>query len=164
MILTLFAKSIKFYSFKEFYSFNPAFRYWFFQTVETSMANELNVWKNQNTRLKAIPKSSFPTLVRKALDAMDNYSGGGSISNDLQASFKATGIYPLNKQNVMDKLPNTDDSNILVNDTVTEYLKSQRYPNNDENARKKRKKITVVAGASITMATLSIIMKVLMKR
>jgi len=42
--------------------------------------------------LKAILKSSFPTLVRKALDAMDNYNGGGSISNDLQASFKAIGI------------------------------------------------------------------------
>jgi len=90
--------------------------------------------------LKAIPKSSFPTLVRKALDAMDNYNGGGSISNDLQTSFKATGIFSLNKNKMMDKLPNTDNSDNLINDTVTDYLKSQRYPNTDENARKKEKR------------------------
>jgi len=112
----------------------------FFRTLKQAWRNGLNEWKTQNTRLKAIPKASFPTFVRKAIDSMDNYNGGDSIANDLQASFKATGIFPLNKQKVMDKLPNTDDSNILINDTVTEYLRSQRYPNTDDNARKKIKK------------------------
>jgi len=74
----------------------------------------------------------------------------------LQASFKVTGIFPLNKQKVIDKLPNTENSDKLINDTVTDYLKSQRYPNTYENSRKKRKKITVAAGASITMATLGV--------
>ncbi|KAE9543643.1 hypothetical protein AGLY_002039 [Aphis glycines] len=128
----------------------------FFRPLKQAWRNALNEWKTQNTRLKAIPKASFPTLVQKAIDSMDSYDGGGSIANDLQAYFKATGIYPLNKQKVMDKLPNTNDSDILINDTVTDYLKSQRYPNADENARKKRKKITVAAGVSITVATFGI--------
>jgi len=64
---------------------------------------------------------------------MDSFNGAGSISNDLQASFKSTGIFPINKHKVLEKLPNEENSKI-INDTVTEYLKSQRYPNNDENA------------------------------
>ncbi|KAF0710907.1 Uncharacterized protein FWK35_00034345, partial [Aphis craccivora] len=52
----------------------------------------------------------------KLLDAMDNYNGGGSIAKDLQASFKATGIFPFNSLKVIDKLPNADNSN-LINDT-----------------------------------------------
>lgn len=32
---------------------------------------------------------------------MYNYNGGDSITNDLQAYFKTTGIFPLNKQKVM---------------------------------------------------------------
>jgi hypothetical protein len=86
---------------------------------------------------------------------MDNFNGGGSIAKDLQASFQATGIFPLNKQKVLDKLPNTDNTNI-INDTVTEYLKNQRNPNCDEQARKKRKKLNVIAGASITSVTLGL--------
>lgn len=76
---------------------------------------------------------------------MDNYNGGGSIAKDLQASFKATGIFPFNSLKVIDKLPNADNSN-LINDTVTDYLKSQRYPNIDDNARKK---ITYFIGNSL---------------
>lgn len=69
--------------------------------MKQAWRNALYEWKNQNTRLKAIPKVSFPTLVRKAIDAMYNYNGGDSIANDLQAYFKTTGIFPLNKQKVM---------------------------------------------------------------
>lgn len=86
---------------------------------------------------------------------MDSFNGGGSITRDLQSSFKATGIFPLKKQHVMEKSPQQYNS-VIINDKVTDYLKSQRYFNSDENARKKRKKITVTPGASITSATLGL--------
>ncbi|KAE9542276.1 hypothetical protein AGLY_003403 [Aphis glycines] len=102
----------------------------FFRPLKQEWRNCLNEWKNQNTRLKAILKSSFPTL--------------------------ATSIFSLNKQCVLEKLPQQDNS-VLINDKVTDYLKSQRYFNSDENARKKRKKITVTSGASITSVTLGLV-------
>lgn len=105
--------------------------------------------------MKAIPKASFTTLLRKAIDAMDSYNSCGSIVNDFQASSKATGIFLLIKQKVIDKLPNTNDADILINETVTDYLKSQRYPNTDENTRKKEK-ITVAAEANITVTTFGV--------
>lgn len=126
----------------------------FFRPLKQAWRNELNDWKNQNSRLNAIPKSSFPSLLRKTLDVMDRFNDGGSIAKDLQASFKATGIFPLNKQKVIEKLPNTNNTNDAINDTVTEYLKNQRNFNCDEHARKKRKKLNVAAGTSITSATL----------
>jgi hypothetical protein len=41
---------------------------------------------------------------------------------------------------VIDKLPNTENSDKLIDDIVTDYLKSQRYPNTDENSRKKERR------------------------
>jgi len=70
---------------------------------------------------------------------MDSFNGGGSITRDLQSSFKATGIFPSNKQHVMEKLLQQDNS-AIINDKVTDYLKSQRYFNSDENSRKKGRK------------------------
>lgn len=69
------------------------------------LRNCLNEWKNQNSRLKAIPKSSFPTLIRKTLDCMDCCNGSDSIAKNLQASFKANGIFPTKKKKVLAKLP-----------------------------------------------------------
>jgi len=127
----------------------------FFRPLKQAWRNSLNEWKNQNTTLKAIPKSSFPSLVRKTLDCMDSCNGGGSIKVDLQASFKAIGICPLNKYKVLDKLPNENNS-AIINDTITDYLKGQRYLNLDENSRKKRKKLSVPPGRSITSAVLGL--------
>lgn len=86
---------------------------------------------------------------------MDSYNGGGSIKVDLQAFFKATGICPLNKYKVLDKLPNENNS-AIINDTITDYLKGQRYLNLDENSRKIRKKLSVPPGRSITSAVLGL--------
>jgi len=86
---------------------------------------------------------------------MGSSNGGGSISNDLFASFKATGIFPINKHEILEKIPNEENSKI-IKDTVIEYQKSQRYTNNDENASKKRKKIMMAAEASITSTTLGL--------
>lgn len=86
---------------------------------------------------------------------MDCCNDGDSISKNLQASFKVTGMFPINKQKVLGKLPNEDNTDI-INDTVTTYLKSQRFSNTDENSKKKRKKLTVPSGSSITVATLGL--------
>jgi len=98
----------------------------FFRPLKQAWRHFLNKWKNQNTGLKAILKSSFPTLVRKTLNTMERFNGGGSITRDLQSSFKATGIFALNKQHIMEKLPQQDNS-VIIKDKVTDYLKSRLF-------------------------------------
>lgn len=74
--------------------------------------------------------------LHNTLDCMDCCNGGDSIVKDFLASFKATGIFPLNKEKVLDKLLIEDNAD-LIKDTVINYLKGQRYSNLDENSRKK---------------------------
>jgi len=45
---------------------------------------------------------------------------------------------------------------MIINDTVTDNLKVQRYLKLDENSRKKRKKLTIPPGRSITAAALGL--------
>lgn len=66
----------------------------FFRPLNQTWRNSLNNWKNHNTRLNSIPKSSFPA---QTLDSMDNFNCGDSIKNNLQPSFNASRIFPINK-------------------------------------------------------------------
>ncbi|KAF0755900.1 HTH psq-type domain-containing protein [Aphis craccivora] len=101
----------------------------YFRSLKQAWRNPLYEWKNQNTRLKAIPKVSFPTLVRKAIDAMYNYNGGDSIANDLQAFFKTTaagaGIivatFGVNKNEISDEEVEVSNLPILTNEYESEH-------------------------------------------
>lgn len=120
----------------------------FFRPLKEAWRYCLAKWKDSNTRLKAIPKSSFPTLLRESLERINNV---GSISENLKSGFRATGIHPIDRNLILRKLPreeNPDD----INDIVTQYLKDQRFQKNVKNM--KRKKINVAPGQSVTSALL----------
>jgi len=120
----------------------------FFRPLKQAWRFCLSQWKNKNTRLNAIPKSTFPSLVKEALDRVNTV---GNISENLVSGFKATGIYPCNRQVILDKFPREVDETV-VNETLTTYLKSQRFDKTDKN--QKRKKINVAPGKSVTSAIL----------
>lgn len=120
----------------------------FFRPLKQSWRFCLNEWKNRNTTMQSIPKSSFPALVSSCLQRINDV---GSISNNLKSGFRATGIYPLDRNAILQKLPNEDDPNI--NDIVVNYLKDKRFEKTDKN--RKRKKINVAPGQSVTSATLN---------
>lgn len=109
--------------------------------------------KHQN---KTIPKASFSNILKNALDNMDNFGDKNCIAKNLVSAFRATGIYPLCKEQVLSKLPNDVVNTEVLSDTLTEYLKSQRYGSSDENARKQRKKLYVPPGTSITAASIGL--------
>jgi len=122
----------------------------FFRPLKEAWRYCLNQWKNKNSRQKAIPKSTFPSLANECLNRMNEV---GNIAENLKSGFKATGIYPCNRQVIFEKLPRECEQEV-VNDTVTKYLKTLRYDKTEPN--RKRKKINVAPGVSVTTALLGL--------
>lgn len=120
----------------------------FFRPLKQSWRFCLNQWKNKNTRQNAIPKSTFPSLVNEALTRVNTV---GNICDNLVSGFKTTGIYPYDRNIVLNKFPREIDQEV-INDTLTDYLKSQRFDKSVRNH--KRKKIIVALGVSVTSAIL----------
>lgn len=111
----------------------------FFRPLKQSWRFCLNEWKNRNTSMQSIPKSSFPALVSSCLQRINDV---GSISNNLKSAFHATGIFLLDRNAILQKLPKEDDPNI--NDIVVNYLKDKRFEKTDKN--RKRKKLILFQG------------------
>lgn len=106
--------------------------------------------EKKNSRQKAIPKSTFPSLVSECLNRMNEV---GNITVNLKSDFKATGIYSCNLQVIIEKLPRECEQEV-VNETVTEYLKTMRCDKTEPNHN--RKKINVASGVSVTITLLGL--------
>lgn len=132
----------------------------FFRPMKSAWRQTLTAWKIQNSRLAAVPKDTFPHLLTKALDKMDKvqpkpntpYSDITSgIKRNLMSGFNATGVYPFSKNKVLDKLPSEDDvSSQEVESTLTAFLKEARYGNNSNQQIRKKKRLDVAPGKSIS--------------
>ena len=95
-----------------------------------------------------LPKEMFPKLLKKL---MLKFAETGE--QNLQSGFRATGIYPLDRNQILKKLPGTDDTKSnesfgnSLNDTVIQFLRGIR---NKKAARTQRKKkINIAPGKSI---------------
>ncbi|KAJ8909547.1 hypothetical protein NQ315_012741 [Exocentrus adspersus] len=106
----------------------------------------LTEWKVQNMRMSAVQKDTFPRLLKKCLDHIDKVKQknpkenleSSAIRRILRSSFAATGIYPLDKHEVLKKLPdeeNKENVNENVEGVLTDYLKEKRF-GNDEHLTK----------------------------
>ena len=93
--------------------FAPAKRHW--QKV-------LSGWRKESRRSGAIPKTQFPRLLRKLQDKLVN----DGISTNLKKGFEACGLYPVNRQQVLKRIPqrNEDDSldNSFLSDAIMDLL------------------------------------------
>ena len=72
---------------------------------------------------------------------------------NLQAGFEAAGIVPFNPQKVMQKMPTRNNQPEAIaenaNASVLDFLEKSRTPQ-EKGPRKRRKKVTVLPGASIS--------------
>ena len=65
--------------------------------------------------------------------------------------FKETGISPFNPNAVLKRLPGKSDAGV-ISDSVLEHLKERRYsPPEPSGVSKKRKKLTVEPGKSVSI-------------
>lgn len=136
----------------------------FFRPFKSAWRSILTAWKLKNPKNNCVPKEQFPYLLRSALEKMDSVKGKqdeaepNAIKRILAKGFEATGIYPFSPQKVLQKLPDNIDNNNLeetVNDTLTDFLRSQRESGQAFARRNKRKKLRVEPGKSIVADTSS---------
>ncbi|KAB0790203.1 hypothetical protein PPYR_15462 [Photinus pyralis] len=84
----------------------------FFRPLKTAWRSILTQWKLGNARNGTVPKEQFPALIKLALEKMDsvqtkhqNQAQENAIRRILINGFEATGVFPLNGERVLKKLP-----------------------------------------------------------
>ncbi|XP_039298793.1 uncharacterized protein LOC120354877 [Nilaparvata lugens] len=117
----------------------------------------LDHWKStQKRKTTTISKEDFPKLLKKLQNAIAD-----KASSNLQAGFCKTGIFPFAPEKVLQQLPDGrldndisfEDASKGVSDSVLELLKKMR--GGSETTRKRKRKVDVPAGKSITLADLN---------
>ena len=101
--------------------FSPAKRIW---------RNIMEDWRKQARTQTSIPKSVFPSLLRKLWT---------SLQGDLKTGFRACGILPLDPAQVLKRLPGTGtgDPTEVLNESVTSMLREHLLPNPSGGTRKR---------------------------
>lgn len=103
-------------------------------------------YKNKNRGQSSLNKCHFPELLKTLIDAVD------SKPDNIKSAFKATGIYPLNPEMVLKRLPDfKPDQSYKIEHALLDYLKENRSPNVDQPEKKPRnKKVNVPPGVSVS--------------
>ncbi|KAJ2954347.1 hypothetical protein O0L34_g2605 [Tuta absoluta] len=121
----------------------------FFRPMKRAWRELLLKWKKTDGQTQAsVPKGCFPKLLKLLIEHLKH-----NAENNLLAGFKKTGISPLNIDEILSRLPNEqngDDVSSAINDSVIELLKQMRYGTMNVTEPKKKKKLAVVAGKSVT--------------
>lgn len=110
----------------------------FFKPLKTAWRKVLTEWKMRNRG--CIPKTQFPSLLKKTLDDMENRS-----SENIRSGFRATGIFPVNRLEVLKRLPGfipADNENENLNPNMERAFDDiiRRHVSVREQPTPKRKK------------------------
>lgn len=126
----------------------------YFRPMKIAWRKILTEWKETASGRKAasLPKDKFPQLLKNLMHKLEDKGG-----ENLKSGFRKAGIYPIDKSQVLARLPNTSDPEItgktspsLVSQSFLEHLQKARSGGDDEPTTKgRRKKLPVVAGKSI---------------
>lgn len=122
----------------------------FFRPLKINWRKVLTEWK-KNRRSSNLPKDQFPTLLSNVFER-----GQPEFRQNILSGFKKCGIVPLSRDKVLERLPpelvdeNTQNEppNIL-NESFVSILRALR-PTNEEQALKKKSKLNVQAGKSVS--------------
>lgn len=119
----------------------------FFRPFKESWRKTLTAWKMRNTKISGIPKNEFPLLLKQCLDNMDKVlpkdasKEKSAVKRNLISGFESCGLVPFNPDRVLRKLPGDNSAAETVErevaDSLTEYLKNQRYVTKTILQRKK---------------------------
>lgn len=127
----------------------------YFRPMKIAWRKILTEWKETTAGRKApsLPKDKFPQLLKSLMHKLEE-----SGCENLKSGFRKTGIYPLDKAQVLARLPSSNvihdpdsTSPSLISQSFIEHLQKARSGNDEptRNAPVRRKKLPVVAGKSI---------------
>ena len=140
----------------------------FYRPLTRSWRKILDEWKTTGvaTKSKTVTKEAFPGLLKQLCASLrnDETEDGDTLTSEaLVAGFRKCGIVPLNRTEVLNRLPQSlSDQNPTVPghvitptkkvaDSVITVLKTMRYGRDrDSKVRKKRSRIDVDPGCSIS--------------
>jgi len=86
-----------------------------------------------------LPKAQFPRILKSTIEDMPN------LSSNIRAGFRGCGIVPLDRMQVMKRLPGfhaPEEENSAVNDYLVEFLKTMRLKDTEKAPRGKRISVT----------------------
>jgi len=97
-----------------------------------------------------LTKDIFPKILKSTIERVN-------ISQKYNIKFEATGIYPLDRQKVLNKLPDDKSpASIIVPQAMHDMLKESRFGSNDGGTTKgRREKYNVEPGRSVTEANMT---------
>lgn len=129
----------------------------FFRPVKIAWRKVLNEWNEhiRNSRCMTVPKDEFPGLLKRLLELLKENS-----ATNLKAGFRKCGIVPANRHEVLQRLPMYTIEALpavkaLVGEIFIENLNSKRQTITSTRTNKKRKKVNVPPGKSITASDIN---------
>lgn len=129
----------------------------FFRPVKIAWRKILNEWKEhiRNSRCMTVPKDEFPGLLKKLLDVLKE-----NCAQNLIAGFRKCGIFPANRHEVLQRLPLYTVEALpavkaLIGEIFIEHLNSKRQTITSTRTKKKRRKVNVPPGKSITASDIN---------
>ena len=126
-----------------------------FRSLKMAWRETLSKYRSgEGKKAATLNKADFPTLLRRCLKKMakvtDTRKGTAAI---LKSSFKATGIFPLNKERVLRKMLEEEaenDNPFVMSDALNETLQELR-PKPAKPRGRPKKKLNVRPGQSVTV-------------
>ena len=128
-----------------------------FGPVKRSWRKILDSWRKESRVKGTIPKSIFPSLLKRLYDSLQ--------TSNLVSGFQACGIYPLDRSQVLKRLPSSsrdpggDGTSSALNSSVMSLLETHcglgqsRSEEDNNTSRRRGRKILTEPGARIVPAT-----------
>ena len=117
----------------------------FFRPLKIKWRKILNDWKRSHPKEISVPWTTFPRLLKALTDDLNK--------ENLVSGFKKCGIYPLDRNQVLNCLPCEDDpreANMRVDESLIDLLKSAS--GKKDAASKRGKKISFAPGKDISVS------------
>jgi len=125
----------------------------YFRPMKVAWRKILTQWKEgRGRKLASIPQDQFPRLLSLLMTKLNEHS-----RENLIAGFRKTGIWPLDKSQVLPRLPESAAcasgaaaTGELVSQSFIEHLNTARHGGDDKGVeRARRRKVCAVPGISI---------------
>lgn len=125
-----------------------------FRGLKIIWGSVLSEWKESvsGSRCTSVPKDELPGLLKKIMVKLEE-----NIEKNLKSGFRKTGIFPLGKTQVLQRLPKSvlEESLESMKDVVSDVFLDQLNKKREEvtgKRTKSRKMLNVSAGKSISVA------------
>ena len=120
-----------------------------FRPVKIAWRNILDNWRRESRIKGSIPKNQFPALLKSLCDRLS--------ADNLVAGFRASGIFPLDRKEVLKRLPqgNQDpggaSTSEILNDSVLELLQDHCGMGKKTQKRSNKRGYKIVLGKTVTL-------------